>query len=103
MSEQHWVEFREGDGEQPAYWAVVSRGRDGVAVEGSAHRVEGEAVMACAELNGRAAADRAYAAGVARAAGAGRLTQKANGIFAEALAAGIDIKPIGGRRGFRPR
>ncbi len=108
MTEQYWVEFREATDSEVAHWAVVTRTADGFPREISAHRVEGEAAMACATANDeaarkRAAVQAAYAAGVKRAAGTGRLTQRVNGIYAAAKAAGIDVQPLPGKNAFRPR
>lgn len=108
-SEQYWVEFREATDNDIAFWAVASRTGDGMPVDVSAHRSEAEAAQACAERNAVVLAARAermeaaYQQGVKRAAGTGRLTQRVNGVFAAAKAAGLDIQPATGPNAFRPR
>ncbi len=108
VTEQCWVEFADGGGEMPSYWGVVCRRSNGESAEIEAHGTEHDAAIACSELNDQAMAKRrelqaAYEAGVRRAAGTGRLTRQANGVFAAARAAGLTVEPIAGKNAFRPR
>jgi len=105
---QYLVQRIDNGREMPTHWDVIRRDDEGeeVVIE-SCGTQEGAAHMA-ASLNGEEMArnaqiDSAYQAGYDRAAGAGRVTRQANGLFAAARAAGINVQPIAGRNAFRPR